>query len=174
MNTFFFSSLRWLPLTFLCLISGCDRPPSLVVKSPETTAPPQPTPAPPQAEAVAHIDAEMSTHWTELGDSWFTVNSYGMDQMKNVSHRIELVPVTEIDRLNGTEMIGRVTYEAKACRSHNANGWSPWQPAMPMASYNFKKVNGKWEYDGLWYMAQGPLGGTYMAPSLETINSALR
>jgi len=69
---------------------------------------------------------------------------------------IESTPLTEADKMNGTEWQGSVTYKfdgpGQTADMHNPvySEWRDLQLTYPNIVYKLKKQNGSWNYDGTW------------------------
>jgi len=115
-------------------------------------------------EAYDFIAARIDEHWLRTADGWTTqfqrMNIGGevmpgrpdtlYRQLRNITFNVTAVPVSESQRLNGSDYRAEVEFATTALRQFNLvdsgmgpPGWTPWEEHYP-STIAVERRNGKW------------------------------
>jgi hypothetical protein len=150
--------------------------------------------APQDAEARKALTAEIQKHWLQGSDGWTASVTNGGDrflrQYRDLTiESLDPRDLSESDKLNGFEWVGKVTFKKTACREAGgqpnfvlggmADGqqayvekqpgrWTQWVTFTP-GPLSFQKEKGRWtfSYDATYLRGQLPGPGDFAAAGVH-------
>jgi len=134
------------------------------------------------AEARTVAMTEVQKHWVKATDGWITARTLGspyapdhlLRQARELTiEGVQVIPVTDADRLNGFEFVGNVQFKKVPCREAGDPGlafdaiagininrsrgqWTQWVDIKP-EDVEVQKVKGQWQVHQDTWLLRGTL-----------------